>query len=52
MRMAESVHELETRRLNRLAKQRRKNRPPIVDPETGEIPFSTMEDDLKALGLV
>lgn len=51
MRMAESPYQLYLRRLKKEAKERRKDRPSIVDPETGEIPFGTIEDDLRALGL-
>lgn len=52
MRLAESPYQLFLRRLKKESTERRKNQKSIVDPETGEIPFPTMEDDLKELGLV
>jgi hypothetical protein len=51
MKTEDTTASVAARKWRKQAKQRRKDRPPIVDPETGEIPFGNIEDDLRALGL-
>lgn len=52
MRLAQSPYQLYLGRLRKEASQRRKERSPFRDPETDEIPFYGLADELRELGLV